>query len=123
MRDGTLHRVRIRASAKVARKLIQRLLVALRPRLGDIIARGDFDEAGVVGVNAPMGTELCLDSLRHLIGADANEKTFDDDGLFGIFKNLPFEFIDMGLLTDEGETIRLTREGVFVSDAIWPEML
>jgi oxygen-independent coproporphyrinogen-3 oxidase len=33
------------------------------------------------------------------------------------------KFIDLGLLADDGERIRLTREGLFVSDAIWPEML
>jgi hypothetical protein len=29
----------------------------------------------------------------------------------------------MGLLDDDGERLRLTREGLFVSDAIWPELL
>jgi oxygen-independent coproporphyrinogen-3 oxidase len=29
----------------------------------------------------------------------------------------------LGLLADDGERVRLTREGLFVSDAIWPEML
>jgi oxygen-independent coproporphyrinogen III oxidase len=33
------------------------------------------------------------------------------------------KFIDLGLLADDGERVRLTREGLFVSDAIWPEML
>ena len=33
------------------------------------------------------------------------------------------KFVDLGLLADDGERIRLTREGLFVSDAIWPEML
>ena len=33
------------------------------------------------------------------------------------------KFIDLGLLADDGEQIRLTREGLFVSDAMWPEML
>jgi oxygen-independent coproporphyrinogen-3 oxidase len=33
------------------------------------------------------------------------------------------KFIDLGLLADDGERIRLTREGLFVSDAMWPEML
>jgi oxygen-independent coproporphyrinogen-3 oxidase len=32
-------------------------------------------------------------------------------------------FIELGLLADDGKRIRLTREGLFVSDAIWPEML
>jgi oxygen-independent coproporphyrinogen-3 oxidase len=33
------------------------------------------------------------------------------------------KFIDLGLLADDGEQIRITREGLFVSDAMWPEML
>ena len=33
------------------------------------------------------------------------------------------KFVDLGLLADDGERIRLTREGLFVSDAMWPEML
>jgi oxygen-independent coproporphyrinogen-3 oxidase len=33
------------------------------------------------------------------------------------------KFADLGLLRDDGEQIQLTREGLFVCDAIWPEML
>lgn len=33
------------------------------------------------------------------------------------------KFTDMGLLTDDGDRIRLTREGLFVSDAMWPDLL
>jgi oxygen-independent coproporphyrinogen-3 oxidase len=33
------------------------------------------------------------------------------------------EFVELGLLDDDGEHIRLTREGLFVSDAIWPDLL
>lgn len=33
------------------------------------------------------------------------------------------KFVGLGLLADDGERIRLTREGLFVSDAIWPELL
>jgi oxygen-independent coproporphyrinogen-3 oxidase len=33
------------------------------------------------------------------------------------------KFINLGLLVDDGVRIRLTREGLFVSDAMWPEML
>lgn len=32
-------------------------------------------------------------------------------------------FITAGLLTDDANTIRLTREGLLVSDAIWPDLL
>lgn len=33
------------------------------------------------------------------------------------------KFVGLELLADDGEQIRLTREGLFVSDAIWPEIL
>jgi oxygen-independent coproporphyrinogen-3 oxidase len=33
------------------------------------------------------------------------------------------KFIDLGLIADDGERISITREGLFVSDAMWPEML
>lgn len=33
------------------------------------------------------------------------------------------KFTSLGLLESEGDRIRLTREGLFVSDAMWPEML
>lgn len=32
-------------------------------------------------------------------------------------------FTQMGLLADDGSRVRLTREGLFVSDALWPELL
>ena len=32
-------------------------------------------------------------------------------------------FVDQGLLQDSGETIRLTRAGLLVSDALWPAFL
>jgi oxygen-independent coproporphyrinogen-3 oxidase len=33
------------------------------------------------------------------------------------------KFVDLGLLADDGERIQLTRDGLMVSDALWPEML
>jgi oxygen-independent coproporphyrinogen-3 oxidase len=33
------------------------------------------------------------------------------------------KFIGLGLLSDDGKRVRLTREGLFVSDSLWPEML
>ena len=33
------------------------------------------------------------------------------------------KFISLGLLADDGARIQLTREGLFVSDAMWPEFL
>jgi hypothetical protein len=32
-------------------------------------------------------------------------------------------FVEQGLLIDDGNRIRLSREGLFVSDSLWPEML
>ena len=32
-------------------------------------------------------------------------------------------YVQLGLIDDDGETIRLTREGLLVSDALWPEFL
>jgi oxygen-independent coproporphyrinogen-3 oxidase len=33
------------------------------------------------------------------------------------------KFVSLGLLADDGERIRLSRDGLFVSDALWPELL
>jgi len=33
------------------------------------------------------------------------------------------EFVAAGLLADDGQRVKLTREGLFVSDSIWPELL
>jgi oxygen-independent coproporphyrinogen-3 oxidase len=33
------------------------------------------------------------------------------------------KFVELELLVDDGERIRLSREGLFVSDALWPELL
>jgi oxygen-independent coproporphyrinogen-3 oxidase len=32
-------------------------------------------------------------------------------------------FVELGLLSDDGSRVKLTREGLFVSDAIWPELV
>jgi oxygen-independent coproporphyrinogen-3 oxidase len=31
--------------------------------------------------------------------------------------------VSAGLLADDGRRVKLTREGLFVSDSIWPELL
>lgn len=33
------------------------------------------------------------------------------------------QFVDLGMLSDDGRRIRLTREGLLISDALWPELL
>lgn len=45
---------------------------------------------------------------------------FEIDQLVGVELE---RFIRMGLLEDDGQRLRLTREGLLVSDAIWPELL
>ena len=32
-------------------------------------------------------------------------------------------FVERGLLVDNGRTVRLSREGLMVSDALWPKLL
>ncbi len=68
--------------------------------------------------------ELLVFSLRRMEGISrlqfANRTGWEIDDL--VAEPLQ-KFIRVGFLTDDGERIRLTREGLFVSDAIWPEML
>jgi oxygen-independent coproporphyrinogen III oxidase len=68
--------------------------------------------------------ELLVFGLRRMEGVTRREfvtKTgYDIDTLAA----KPIErFVAMGLLDDDGQRVRLTREGLFVSDALWPEML
>ena len=68
--------------------------------------------------------ELFVFSLRRIEGVSRRSyrmrSGFDCDQLFvGPLS----KFIGLGLLEDDGDRIRMTREGLFVSDAMWPEML
>ncbi len=68
--------------------------------------------------------ELLVFGLRRLDGVDRSWFTarsgFDLDALVGE----PLRrHVALGLLSDDGRRIRLTREGLFVSDAIWPHIL
>jgi oxygen-independent coproporphyrinogen-3 oxidase len=68
--------------------------------------------------------ELLVFGLRRMEGVSRRrfrERTgFEIDEL----ANGPLEkYVAMGLLADDGERLRLTQEGLFVSDAMWPEML
>ncbi|MCI0492241.1 MAG: radical SAM family heme chaperone HemW [Planctomycetes bacterium] len=68
--------------------------------------------------------ELLVFGLRRMEGVarhDFNDQTgFQIDALVAA----PLKkFMAAGLLADDGEHIRLTRHGLFVSDALWPEML
>jgi oxygen-independent coproporphyrinogen-3 oxidase len=68
--------------------------------------------------------ELLVFGLRRIEGVSRREFTARTgaaiDELVGFAMQ---KFVALGLLEDDGERIRLTREGLFVSDAIWPEML
>lgn len=68
--------------------------------------------------------ELLVFGLRRLEGVERSEFTartgFEIDQL--IARPLA-KFGDLGLLADDGRRVQLTREGLFVSDALWPEML
>jgi len=68
--------------------------------------------------------EYLVFALRRIEGVSRREfaaKTnYTVDNLIG--KPLA-KFAALGLLESEGDRLRLSREGLFVSDAVWPEML
>jgi oxygen-independent coproporphyrinogen-3 oxidase len=68
--------------------------------------------------------ELLVFGLRRLEGVSRREfaarSGFEIEEL--VTQSLK-KFTMLGMLADDGETIRLTRGGLFVSDAMWPEML
>jgi oxygen-independent coproporphyrinogen-3 oxidase len=68
--------------------------------------------------------ELLVFGLRRIEGVERNEFAartgYEIDDL--IAQPLR-KFVGLGRLSDSGERVRLTREGLFVSDAIWPEFL
>jgi oxygen-independent coproporphyrinogen-3 oxidase len=68
--------------------------------------------------------ELFVFGMRRLEGIDRNEFAartgFDLDELVG---NELQRFVARGLLEDVGDRVRLTRDGLFVSDSIWPYFL
>lgn len=68
--------------------------------------------------------EALVLGLRRLEGVDrtafAGRTGFEIDALIG--RELP-PLVEHGLLSDSGDRLRLTREGLFVSDAIWPKFL
>jgi oxygen-independent coproporphyrinogen-3 oxidase len=63
-------------------------------------------------------------ALRRLEGitlADFKQRTgFDLNALAG---PAIARFVDLGVLADDCERVRLTREGLLVSDSLWPELL
>jgi oxygen-independent coproporphyrinogen-3 oxidase len=68
--------------------------------------------------------ELLVFGLRRMDGVSRREFAERTGFEVGDLVAGPLErFVELGLLNDTGERVRLTREGLFVSDAIWPEML
>jgi oxygen-independent coproporphyrinogen-3 oxidase len=68
--------------------------------------------------------ELLVFGLRRMEGVSRRQFTaisgYKLDELVG---ERFHRFIDLGLVSDDGERLQLTREGLFISDAIWPELL
>jgi oxygen-independent coproporphyrinogen III oxidase len=68
--------------------------------------------------------ELLVLGLRRLEGVDresfAASTEFALDDLAG---PTIAKFVELGLLSDDGSRVKLTREGLFVSDALWPDLL
>jgi oxygen-independent coproporphyrinogen III oxidase len=68
--------------------------------------------------------ELLIFGLRKMEGVDRGE--FADQTGFTIEELIAqpqAKFMALGLLTVSGERLKLTREGLFVSDSIWPDLL
>jgi oxygen-independent coproporphyrinogen-3 oxidase len=68
--------------------------------------------------------EQLVFSLRRLEGV--NKRTFTRETGFSVAELAAAElasFVDQGLLEDGPEDLRLTRDGLLISDAIWPALL
>ena len=74
--------------------------------------------------NEQRARELLIFGLRRLEGVgrqDFYERT--GLGLDSLAGEQLSAFVALGLLADDGEQIRLTREGLLVSDSLWPDLL
>jgi oxygen-independent coproporphyrinogen-3 oxidase len=92
---------------------IQRILEGKSPvaEREDLLPENRARERLVFGLRRLEGVSRC--NFRAATGYEVDQLVFE-----------PLRrFIELGLLEDEGDTIRLTRQGLFVSDAMWPEML
>jgi oxygen-independent coproporphyrinogen III oxidase len=68
--------------------------------------------------------EFLVFALRRLEGISRTEFTKQTGyNLEGLIAAPLQKFASLGLLETEGDRLRLTRDGLFVSDAMWPEML
>jgi oxygen-independent coproporphyrinogen-3 oxidase len=72
----------------------------------------------------PRARELLVFGLRRMEGVShrdfAQRTGYEIDDLIAAPLR---KYIELGFLTDDGRQVRLTRDGLFVSDAIWPEFL
>jgi len=68
--------------------------------------------------------ELLVFGLRRLEGVERTDfresSGFELDQLAG---EQIARFVEIGMLADDGRVVRLTREGLLVSDGLWPELL
>jgi oxygen-independent coproporphyrinogen-3 oxidase len=73
---------------------------------------------------ADRAREMLVFGLRRLAGIErrafADQTGFELDALVG---DALARMVSLGLLADDGSRVRMTREGLFVSDAIWPHFL
>ncbi len=89
----------------------------------------------VLAGESPAADRECLDprrrareflvfSLRRLEGV-AREEFHERTGepLDSLAGKAIARFVELGLLADDGHTVRLTREGLLISDSLWPELL
>jgi oxygen-independent coproporphyrinogen-3 oxidase len=68
--------------------------------------------------------EQLIFGLRRMSGVNrhqfADQTGFEIDVLAG--KSIA-KFVDLGLLVDDGEYLRLSREGLLISDSLWPDLM
>ncbi len=68
--------------------------------------------------------ELLVFGLRRLQGVDRQEFSEQTELDLDRLAGEPIaRFVELGMLADEGRRVRLTREGLLVSDSLWPELL
>ena len=68
--------------------------------------------------------ERLIFGLRRMMGVNrdefARQTGFEIEPLVG---PSIARFVDLGLLVDDGERVRLSRKGLLISDSLWPELL
>jgi len=68
--------------------------------------------------------ETLIFGLRRLAGIDRQQFYATTNYHLDQLAGEPLRrFVQLGLLTDDGKTVSLTREGLLLSDSLWPELL